>query len=399
MPFVQAKCPVCGGMLAVDDTKKAAVCQFCGDAFVVEEAVNNYITNNITNNTVNNNIGDGAIVNVYEQSKSVSALLERVAQFLEDKDWNSASQYCEDILDIDPQNAQAYLGKLMAELQVSKKADLVKHKTLESSANYQRILKYGDKAMLDELNGYLLEANNKKRNQGKLQKYQEAEEQYQHACNIWEKQVAVITHACDEKVAAKLAMEKEVRLADIESKYSVMTNELSQQLQLLKQEKSKTEATLTTLGAFAFSEKKKAKQRISELALQVDNAHQQLNTVKQEYSQEKANLQSWSNDRRNQLLSEITSECPLPPKPERLPIVLDDGTTVTAAQLKNECIMDFILDAMEANVLYERSDLCEIVNQFEKMSIQRVAAITNSMVERGYLERITEAGVAYFKLR
>ena len=270
---------------------------------------------------------------------------------------------------------------------------------MESSANYQRILKYGDQAMLDELNGYLSEANNKKRNQGKLQKYHESEEQYQQACKIWEEQVAVITQACEEKADAKLTTEKTVRFADIESKYSVTTNELSQQLQSLKQEKSKAEAALTALGVFAFSEKKKVKQRISELTLQVDNAHQQLNTVKQEYSKEKANLQSWSNDRRNQLLSEITSKYPLPPKPERLPIVLDDGTTVTAAQLKNECIMDFILDAMEANVLYERSDLCEIVNQFEKMSIQRVAAITNSMVERGYLERITEAGVAYFKLR
>ena len=90
MPFVQAKCPMCGGMLAVDDTKKAAVCQFSGDAFVVEEAANNYITNNIANNTVNNNIGDGAIVNVFEQSKSIPVLLECVAQFLEDKDWVSA---------------------------------------------------------------------------------------------------------------------------------------------------------------------------------------------------------------------------------------------------------------------------------------------------------------------
>lgn len=72
MPFVQAKCPECGGMLAVDDSKKAAICQFCGNAFIVEEAVNNYITYNITNNTTNNvtnqNFGDGAVVNIYEDN-------------------------------------------------------------------------------------------------------------------------------------------------------------------------------------------------------------------------------------------------------------------------------------------------------------------------------------------
>ena len=42
MSFVQAKCPECGGMLAVDVDKKAAVCQFCGEAFIVQEAINNY---------------------------------------------------------------------------------------------------------------------------------------------------------------------------------------------------------------------------------------------------------------------------------------------------------------------------------------------------------------------
>ena len=43
MPFVQAKCPECGGMLAVDDSKKVAVCQFCSEAFIVQEAINNYL--------------------------------------------------------------------------------------------------------------------------------------------------------------------------------------------------------------------------------------------------------------------------------------------------------------------------------------------------------------------
>ncbi len=72
MPFVQAKCPNCGGMLAVDNSKKAAICQFCEDAFIVEEAINNYNIYNTINNTYNNdnrsthNYGEGTVVNVYE---------------------------------------------------------------------------------------------------------------------------------------------------------------------------------------------------------------------------------------------------------------------------------------------------------------------------------------------
>lgn len=60
MPLVSAKCTNCGSNLAVENTKDAAVCEFCGSAFIVEKAINNY---NITNN-VSNNIS-GSVVNIY----------------------------------------------------------------------------------------------------------------------------------------------------------------------------------------------------------------------------------------------------------------------------------------------------------------------------------------------
>lgn len=77
MPFVQAKCPECGGMLAVDADKKAANCQFCGEAFIVQEAINNYNTYNETINNYNttHQYGDGAVVNVYE-NKSKDFVIE-----------------------------------------------------------------------------------------------------------------------------------------------------------------------------------------------------------------------------------------------------------------------------------------------------------------------------------
>lgn len=48
MPVVNARCPNCGGTLHVDNSKRAAICPFCKEAFVVEDAINNYITNNYT---------------------------------------------------------------------------------------------------------------------------------------------------------------------------------------------------------------------------------------------------------------------------------------------------------------------------------------------------------------
>ena len=46
MALVKAKCTSCGGILEIDNGKDAAICPFCGTPYVVEKAINNYITNN-----------------------------------------------------------------------------------------------------------------------------------------------------------------------------------------------------------------------------------------------------------------------------------------------------------------------------------------------------------------
>lgn len=54
MPLVQAKCTNCGANLEIDNTKDAAICPYCGTAFIVEKAINNYnTTNQIHAGTVN----------------------------------------------------------------------------------------------------------------------------------------------------------------------------------------------------------------------------------------------------------------------------------------------------------------------------------------------------------
>lgn len=61
MPLVDAKCTNCGGALQVDSAKEAAVCPFCGSAFIVEKAVQNF---NITNNIV-----QADVVNIYSAKR------------------------------------------------------------------------------------------------------------------------------------------------------------------------------------------------------------------------------------------------------------------------------------------------------------------------------------------
>ena len=54
MPLVSAKCTNCGANLEVDNTKDAAICQYCGTPYIVEKAINNFnTTNNIKADVVN----------------------------------------------------------------------------------------------------------------------------------------------------------------------------------------------------------------------------------------------------------------------------------------------------------------------------------------------------------
>ena len=53
-----------------------------------------------------------------------AALLKRAYMFLEDGEWSQAREYCERVLDADPENAEAYLGELMAETNVRRREAL-----------------------------------------------------------------------------------------------------------------------------------------------------------------------------------------------------------------------------------------------------------------------------------
>lgn len=83
---------------------------------------------------------------------SVDSLLKRAFMFLEDGDWNNANIYCEKILDIDPENAQAYLGELLIELKVSKFEKLSEfHTTFSDNKNYEKIMRFADSELKERV--------------------------------------------------------------------------------------------------------------------------------------------------------------------------------------------------------------------------------------------------------
>lgn len=88
-------------------------------------------------------------------SSSVEPLLKRAFMFLEDREWEEADKYCEKVLDQDPENAQAYLGKLMAECCVRRKEELKDcRESFDDSSNFEKVVRFGDKQLVDELESY-----------------------------------------------------------------------------------------------------------------------------------------------------------------------------------------------------------------------------------------------------
>ncbi len=89
-------------------------------------------------------------------------LLERAFIFLEDGNWEEADSYCEKVLDLEPRNAQAYIGKLMAELHVRRREDLPNcEKSFDDSNNYQKAVRFGDEKTADELKDYIAQINDR----------------------------------------------------------------------------------------------------------------------------------------------------------------------------------------------------------------------------------------------
>lgn len=85
-------------------------------------------------------------------NSNTEPLLKRAFIFLEDGDFKSADEYCEKVLDINPECAEAYLGKLMAELNVKKRGKLRDCELpFDTYDNYKKIMRFGDEKLKAQL--------------------------------------------------------------------------------------------------------------------------------------------------------------------------------------------------------------------------------------------------------
>ena len=99
------------------------------------------------------------------ENANTAPLMKRAFMFLEDGDWNSANEYCERVLDIDPENASAYLGKLLSELRVRKQESLKDQaEPFDNNNNYQKAIRFADEKLKTALAGYIEHINTRNEN-------------------------------------------------------------------------------------------------------------------------------------------------------------------------------------------------------------------------------------------
>lgn len=111
MPLVQAKCTNCGANLPVDSGKDAAVCSFCGAAFIIEKAINNY---NIENAQIK---ADVVNVRVDVNEKS---LIDSAKLIIIDNPYEAIRKY-KQVLEINYKNWEAWYGIVKAHIDIAKR--------------------------------------------------------------------------------------------------------------------------------------------------------------------------------------------------------------------------------------------------------------------------------------
>ena len=85
-------------------------------------------------------------------TQEIAPLLRRIELFLEDGEFDRADDFCEQVLNIDPENAAAYIGKMQVEYHCCKLDDLLQLKApISASKHYQKIMRFGNEKEIERV--------------------------------------------------------------------------------------------------------------------------------------------------------------------------------------------------------------------------------------------------------
>lgn len=145
-------CRKCGSSLL----EGSFFCRKCGTPVVRIDSVNAQYEANKDSAESDRDESLEPIISIDLQSQQISPKIKRAFLFIEDEEWEKADKYLEAVLDEDPINAYAYVGKLMIDFRISNTADLQKHgKELSSNKNFQKARRFSDEDLSSKLNALI----------------------------------------------------------------------------------------------------------------------------------------------------------------------------------------------------------------------------------------------------
>lgn len=118
----------------------------------------------------------------------VDPLLKRAALFLEDGAWDSALEYFEKVLDLNPECAQAYMGRLLAARRVRHEKEIAgETKRIDGEPDFQKALRFADGKYREQLEGYANAILDRYYQQGMAFKQQGNSEGYEQAIECFKR--------------------------------------------------------------------------------------------------------------------------------------------------------------------------------------------------------------------
>jgi len=130
MEIITIQCPKCKGTLYVDKHTKQCFCMYCRAEVVVKK-----------------NTDSGTV--------TLDSLVRKGFLSLEYSDWSKAMEAFDQATNIDPEHAIIYVGKLLAELKMTKEDEFVNNnEELYDYVNYQKAVRFANDELKQQLEGY-----------------------------------------------------------------------------------------------------------------------------------------------------------------------------------------------------------------------------------------------------
>jgi len=175
MEMITVECPKCKGSLHVDQDVDKIFCMYCRAEVTVKKSTSG-------------------------GTATSESLIKRGFLLIEHRDWEKALEVLDQAANIDPENAQIYLGMLLAETRIEKESWLDTHKTpLSRYKSYQKVIRFADSDLKQRLKAYNTTITKR------LEENKRRSEEQQKIKNEQDRQAALLELKRQEKIKAELA--------------------------------------------------------------------------------------------------------------------------------------------------------------------------------------------------